>query len=64
MPPFRPEQFAVRVSDEVLADLRARIRNTRWPGAPWAQGTDLGWLRDLLAYWADGLRLACAGALA
>src|ERR1700722_17012035 len=30
---FRAEQFDVRVSDEVLADLRARILNTRWPGA-------------------------------
>ena len=55
---FRAEQFEVRVGDEVLADLRARIRNTRWPGAapgaPWEQGTDLDYLRDLLGYWADG----------
>jgi pimeloyl-ACP methyl ester carboxylesterase len=38
--------------------LRARIRNTRWPGpapgAPWEQGTDLGYLWGLLGYWADG----------
>ena len=58
MATFRAEQFSVRVSDEVLADLRARIANTRWPGpgpgTPWEQGTDLGYLRDLLAYWADG----------
>ena len=31
---------------------------TRWPdpapGEPWSQGTDLDYLRDLLAYWADG----------
>ncbi|MBO0814516.1 MAG: epoxide hydrolase [Actinobacteria bacterium] len=58
MSAFRAEHFSVRVSDEVLADLRARIRNTRWPGAapgaPWAQGTDLGWLRSLLEYWAEG----------
>ena len=55
---FRAEQFSVRVGDEVLADLRARIQNTRWPGAapgaPWEQGTDLGYLRGLLGYWADG----------
>jgi hypothetical protein len=55
---FRAEQFSVRVDDEVLADLRARIRNTRWPGpapgALWEQGTDLGYLRGLLGYWADG----------
>ena len=23
-------------------------------GEPWSQGTDLDYLRDLLAYWADG----------
>jgi pimeloyl-ACP methyl ester carboxylesterase len=55
---FWAEPFTVRVNDEVLTDLRARIRNTRWPesapGAPWAQGTDLGYLQDLLAYWAAG----------
>jgi hypothetical protein len=31
---------------------------TRWPdpapGPPWSQGTDVGYLRDLLDYWADG----------
>src|SRR4051812_25304631 len=51
-------RFEVRIPDEVLADLRARIRNTRWPdpapGEPWSQGTDLDHLRGLLAYWADG----------
>jgi len=36
---FRAEQFGVSVSDEVLADSRARIRNTRWPGP--ASGTRL-----------------------
>jgi hypothetical protein len=54
---FQAAPFTVRVSEEVLADLRARIRNTRWPGpapgAPWSQGTDLGYLQDLMAYWAD-----------
>ncbi len=50
--------FLVDIPDGVLHDLRARIRATRWPppapGPPWQQGTDLGYLRDLLAYWADG----------
>jgi hypothetical protein len=45
------------VADEVLADLRARIRNTRWPdpapGDPWEQGTDLAYLRQVLASWAE-----------
>jgi pimeloyl-ACP methyl ester carboxylesterase len=51
------EPFTIRVPDEVLSDLRTRIRGTRWPGqAPglaWAQGTDLEYLKRLLAYWAD-----------
>jgi len=50
--------FVIRVPDEVLSDLRTRIRNTRWPaeapGAAWAQGTDLEYLKCLLCYWADG----------
>ncbi|MBU2669116.1 epoxide hydrolase [Actinoplanes bogorensis] len=44
-----------------LDDLRARLRATRWPDAPdsppgagWEAGTDLGYLRELVAYWADG----------
>ncbi len=52
------EPFAVALDEAVLADLRARARNTRWPaaapGEPWSQGTDLGYLRDLVAHWADG----------
>jgi pimeloyl-ACP methyl ester carboxylesterase len=55
---LQAEPFTVGVSEEVLADLRARIANTRWPeaapGAPWEQGTDLDYLQGLLAYWADG----------
>ena len=52
------EPFTIGVPDEVLADLGARIRSTRWPGpapgAGWAQGTDLEYLQRLLGYWADG----------
>jgi pimeloyl-ACP methyl ester carboxylesterase len=55
---MRVEPFSIHVDDEVLSDLRARILATRWPdpapGEPWAQGTDLEYLRGLLAYWADG----------
>jgi pimeloyl-ACP methyl ester carboxylesterase len=54
----RIEPFTIDVADTVLDDLRARIRNTRWPdpapGPAWSQGTDLGYLRAMLAYWADG----------
>lgn len=51
------EPFTIHVDDSVLDDLRSRIRATRWPdqipGIGWEQGTELGYLRDTLAYWAD-----------
>ncbi|WP_216215530.1 epoxide hydrolase family protein [Amycolatopsis aidingensis] len=51
------EPFTIAVTDEVLADLRDRIRRTRWPaaapGAAWSQGTDVDYLREVLAYWAE-----------
>jgi pimeloyl-ACP methyl ester carboxylesterase len=50
--------FSITTGEDVLDDLRARIRATRWPdpapGEPWQQGTDLEFLRSLLGYWADG----------
>ncbi len=56
--PMQITPFTIQVSDEVLSDLRMRIQNTRWPdqapGTAWAQGTDLGYLKHLLGYWADG----------
>jgi hypothetical protein len=52
------EPFRVDVPEETLSDLRERIRRTRWPPPSpepgWAQGTELEYLRELLAYWADG----------
>jgi hypothetical protein len=52
------EPFSIAIEEGVLSDLRERIHRTRWPAPsaepPWVQGTDLGYLRDLLAYWADG----------
>ena len=56
-PPMPIEPFPVRVAEEVPADLRARIRNTRWPdpapGLAWEQGTDHAYLRQVLARWAE-----------
>lgn len=50
-------RFTIHVEDAVLADLRARIHQTRWPdqlpGNGWEQGTDLNELKQLLGYWAD-----------
>jgi epoxide hydrolase len=50
--------FRIDVPEEVLTDLRDRLRRTRWPdqipGTEWVYGTDLTTLQDLCAYWADG----------
>ena len=49
------EPFTLRVSDEAIADLRDRLARTRFPdqapGDPWAYGTDVGYLRQLVEYW-------------
>ena len=51
----RPEPFTLRVPDEAIADLCDRLAGTRFPdqapGDPWAYGTDLGYLRELVEYW-------------
>ena len=56
--PPRPEPFTPQTAPAALEDLRARLRATRWPDAPedagWSLGTDLAYLRELVAYWADG----------
>jgi len=54
----RPEPFVRQADPAALEDLRTRLRATRWPDAPedagWSLGTDLAYLRELVAYWADG----------
>jgi len=51
------QRFAIAVADEVLADLRRRLAATRWPdevdGAGWDYGTNLSYLKTLVAYWRD-----------
>ncbi|GAA2626165.1 epoxide hydrolase family protein [Paractinoplanes durhamensis] len=53
-----PVPFQLSTPPAVLDDLRARLRATRWPDQPedagWSLGTDVGYLRELVAYWADG----------
>lgn len=53
-----PQPFTPRTDPAAIEDLRARLRRTRWPDAPedvgWSLGTDLDYLRELVAYWADG----------
>ena len=53
----RPEPFIPQTVPAALEDLRTRLRATRWPDTPedaaWSLGTDLVYLRELVAYWAD-----------
>ncbi len=49
--------FELYVSDEVLADLRARLTRVRWPDEVpsnrWQYGTELAYLKSLVDYWRD-----------
>ena len=50
--------FRIAVPDAELDHLRGALGRTRWPdeveGAGWDYGTDLGYLQELVGYWADG----------
>lgn len=50
-----PVPFTLDVPEAALADLRERLARTRWPdqasGEPWAYGTDLAYMHDLVDYW-------------
>ncbi|MEV6630952.1 epoxide hydrolase family protein [Actinoplanes sp. NPDC051470] len=51
------EPFRFRVSDDQIAELRNRLRWTRWPEPAttpgWEQGPPLAYVRELCRYWAD-----------
>ena len=52
-----PRPFTITVPDEVLKDLRERLARVRWPdevpGSGWRYGTDLAYMKDLVAHWRD-----------
>jgi pimeloyl-ACP methyl ester carboxylesterase len=52
------QPFTIRIPDAALADLKARLATTRLPeplqGDGWTHGTDIAYLRQLLAYWHTG----------
>lgn len=54
---MEPRPFAIQVPDEVLADLRERLSRVRWPdevlGSGWTYGTDLAYMKQLVAHWRD-----------
>ena len=47
--------FKIHVADSVLADLKQRLARTRLPGeitgSDWDYGTNLAYLKELVAYW-------------
>ena len=52
-----PRPLTIRVPDEVLTDLRTCLSRARWPdevpGSGWRYGTNLAYMRELVAYWRD-----------
>jgi pimeloyl-ACP methyl ester carboxylesterase len=50
-------EFRIDIAAEVLNDLRQRLKNTRWTyqmaGTKWEAGTDLEYLKELVAYWQE-----------
>jgi pimeloyl-ACP methyl ester carboxylesterase len=55
---MQPEPFEIAISEERLKEMRRRLRNTAWPGdfgnEDWRFGVREDWLREMVAYWADG----------
>jgi pimeloyl-ACP methyl ester carboxylesterase len=53
-----PRRFELHLPAEAIADLRERLARTRFadqtPGPPWAYGTEVAYLRELVGYWQDG----------
>ena len=51
------QPFTIQINDDVLSDLQQRLQRTRWPdeiaGAGWDYGTNLDYLKQLVAYWRD-----------
>ena len=52
------QPYTINVPDDVLEDLRHRLNHVRWPdeipGAEWDYGSNLDYIKELVAYWQDG----------
>lgn len=52
-----PVPFQLNVSDALLIDLRVRLARVRWPeeppGEPWAYGTSVKYMQELVEYWRE-----------
>ncbi len=53
-----PHTFRLHIADSAIADLRERLARTRFPdqapGEPWAYGTNVAYLKQLVGYWGHG----------
>src|SRR5260370_35084997 len=51
------QPFTIQIDDDVLSDLQQRLQRPRWPdeipGTGWDYGTNLDYLKQLVAYWRD-----------
>ncbi|WP_353719871.1 epoxide hydrolase family protein [Dyadobacter sp. 676] len=49
------QAFQVNISQQIVGDLHARLRNTRWPDSlyepGWQLGTDITYLKEITDYW-------------
>ncbi|RWY48395.1 epoxide hydrolase family protein [Mucilaginibacter gilvus] len=49
--------FSANIPQEILDDLKVRLKLSRWPDAlpayGWGTGADLSYMKDLTAYWQD-----------
>ena len=48
------QPYTIDVSNDVIADLKSRLTQTRWPdeiGQDWQYGTDLNYIKSLCDYW-------------
>jgi pimeloyl-ACP methyl ester carboxylesterase len=52
-----PQPFELRIPDAAIADLSSRLGLTRFPdaapGEPWAFGSSVDYMHDLVSYWKD-----------
>ena len=51
------ENFTINISNEILDDLSARLKNTRWTNGreslQWEYGTNKTYLKDFISYWIE-----------
>jgi pimeloyl-ACP methyl ester carboxylesterase len=55
---YTPQPFTIKIPDDVLNNLYRRLSLTRWPDempeTNWQYGTNLTYLKELVAYWQNG----------